>query len=226
MTEQANNEKAAKRERTRQMHNLHLLDALSVGRHGMPTLEAEEVLPTRLRSFTTCPRCTDQGAGVHFFLDDYRFEAVWRDPMRYVSMLERFGCVLTPDYSVYIDMPEPIQRYNAYRGRAVGKLWQDAGLIVVPTLTWGEPNTYDWCFEGLPKNATVALSTVGLMKDKGGVDLFRAGANEAMKRLEPSIVLAYGKQCDFDARGAYVVWYESDMNKRFNDLKEKRKRER
>ncbi|MEA5020763.1 MAG: DUF4417 domain-containing protein [Gordonibacter sp.] len=207
-------------DRVRRAYNLHLVDGFCVGDSGMPMLDVVEIAPKRLRAFTSCARCTDKRAGVHFFLDDYRFEATWSNPMRYAPMLARFACVLTPDFSCYLDMPEPMQRWNVYRGRVVGRVWQDAGLCVVPTLTWGEPDTYAFAFEGIPTGSTVALSTVGLMDCREGVDLFQQGAAEATRRLHPSVVLAYGKPCDFDAHGACVVWYESEMQTRFEDIRQ------
>lgn len=214
----------SRRDRVRRAYNLHLVDCFDIDEEtGMPMLDPVDVIPTRLRSFTSCARCTDDSAGVHFFLDDYRFEGTWSDPERYASMLSRFACVLTPDFSCYLDMPEPMQRWNVYRGRAVGWAWQNMGLAVVPTLTWGEPNTYAFAFEGIPHHSTVALSTVGLMNCVEGVELFKRGASEAARQLLPSVVLAYGKRCDFDAHGAEVVWYESEMQSRFAGMKAKRK---
>lgn len=210
-------------DRVRRAYNLHLVDGFDVSEAtGMPQLDPVEAVPERLRAFTTCARCADPKAGVHFFLDDYRFEGTWNDPERYAGMLSRFRCALTPDFSCYLDMPEPMQRWNVYRGRAVGRAWQDAGLAVVPTLTWGEPSTYEFAFEGIPAGSTVALSTVGLMDCREGVDLFRHGAAEATRRLRPSVVLAYGKRCDFDAHGARVVWFESEMQARFDEMRRAR----
>ena len=116
-------------------------------------------------------------------------------------------------------MPEPMQGWNVYRGRAVGRTWQDAGLAVVPTLTWGEPNTYAFAFEGVPQGSVVALSTVGLMDCAEGIELFKNGAAEATRGLRPSVVLAYGRRCGFEANGARVVWYESDMQARFEQIR-------
>ncbi|MDR1183740.1 MAG: DUF4417 domain-containing protein, partial [Coriobacteriales bacterium] len=188
----------------RRRYNLHLIDYLDcMGTETeVPTLDPCHVIPDRLRTFTSCARCTDHAAGVHFFLDDYRFEWAWSDPLRYVDMLRRFECVLTPDFSCYVDMPEPMQRWNVYRGRAVGRIWQKHGLNVIPTLTWGFEDTYGFCFDGIPTGSVVALSTVGLMRGRDAQRLFVDGASEAARRLEPSALLAYGKQLDFDAAGA------------------------
>ena len=215
-----------RRDRVKRAYNLHLLDADACGAAGMPTLDPVNFLPYRLIDFTACKRASDDRAGVHFYLDDYKFEATWSDPLRYVGMLSRFGCVMTPDFSLYLDMPEPMQRWNVYRGRAVGRIWQDAGLTVVPTLTWGEPSTYAFAFDGIPEGTTVSLSTVGLMDCPEGRELFEAGASEACRRLSPKRVLAFGREHPFDARGAEVSWFASAQQERFAELRAKRKVEK
>lgn len=42
---------------------------------------------------------------VHFFLDDYKFESLWKDPESRIERLKRFRAVLSPDYSLYTEMP-------------------------------------------------------------------------------------------------------------------------
>ncbi len=207
--------------RTRRMYHLDAVDRIVCD--DMPDLDPVDVLPASLRAFNTCARITDHGAGVHFFLDDYRFENVWRNPYRYVSMLERFGCVMTPDFSCYLDMPRPMQLWNVYRSRVVGRIWQDAGLLVVPTLTWGDTDTYPFAWLGVPSRSTVCVSSVGLLADKEGRELFQRGASEACRALEPMRVLAYGREADFDAHGAEVVWYGSAMQDRFEAMRRERR---
>lgn len=191
--------------------------------YGFPLLEPRDVEPSRMVAFTDCARMEDAEACVHFFLADFRFEGVWSDPLRYVSMLSRFGSVLTPDFSLWLDMPDAMLRWQVYRARAVGAAWEDAGLAVVPTLTWCDWPSLEWCFDGLPTHSTVALSTVGLMGDDAGKALFEEGAGEACRKLEPSRVLAFGTPHGFDANGAEVVWYESGMQARFRKMREAKK---
>ncbi|MEG1624156.1 MAG: DUF4417 domain-containing protein, partial [Raoultibacter sp.] len=99
--------------------------------------------------------------GIHFFVDDYQFERLWAAPKKYIDLLKKFDCVLTPDFSLYMDMPLPMQQWNEYRRRALGNLWQRHGMKVIPTLSWSVKASYPFCFDGIPHNATVAVSTVG-----------------------------------------------------------------
>jgi hypothetical protein len=170
-------------------------------------------------AFNEAARTRDPEAGIHLYLDDYRFEWAWSDPLKYVDMLKRFTCALTPDFSVWLDMPEPLQHYQVYRGRVIGWIWQQHGIEVVPTLTWGFPESYEFCFDGLPKGSTVSVSTVGLTRGKDAQELFVRGAEAACKRLSPSVVLCYGKPMDFNAQGAEVVWYGSAMADKFKAIK-------
>ena len=75
--------------------------------------------------------------GVHFFLHDYQFERVWNYPDRYTELLSRFAFVLSPDFSPYADMPKALKIYNVYRNRWCARYWQEYGIQVIPTITWG-----------------------------------------------------------------------------------------
>ena len=89
--------------------------------------------------------------GVHFYLDDYQFERVWASPTRYVKLLRQYSCVLSPDFSLYTDMPMAMQIWNTYRSRLLGQYWQDNGINVIPTVSWSDERSYSFCFDGLPQ---------------------------------------------------------------------------
>ena len=51
-------------------------------------------------------------AMVHFFLDDYKFEVLWNNPEPRIKKLAQYRAVLTPQYSLYTEMPMTLQLYN------------------------------------------------------------------------------------------------------------------
>lgn len=53
------------------------------------------------------------------FIDDYQFERIWNTPERYVNVLKQYDCVLTPDFSLYMDMPRAMKVWNIYRSRSI-----------------------------------------------------------------------------------------------------------
>lgn len=54
------------------------------------------------------------------------------------------------------------------------------------------PDSYEWCFDGEPKNSVVAVSNIGCVKDSGLKKMFDDGYNEMLKRLSPKKILFYG----------------------------------
>lgn len=116
---------------------------------------------------------------------------MWQRPERYLDVLRGYDCVLTPDSSLYMDMPDPMQEWNRYRSAALGRYWAENGLAVIPTLSWAQPSSYRFCFKGIPKHSTVATSTVGVARDKDAQKVWHDGMREAMKRLEPSLGAAF-----------------------------------
>lgn len=54
---------------------------------------------------------------VHFFLYDYRFERVWKNPDNDIEKLSRYQAVLSPDFSMYLEMAPVMQLYNMFRNR-------------------------------------------------------------------------------------------------------------
>lgn len=140
-----------------------------------------------------------ENKGVHFFLDDYIFERIWRNPYRYLPILKRFKYVLSPDFSPYCDFPKAIQIYNHYRKHWMGAFMQENGIQVIPTVTWSTHPSYEFCFDGEPKNSVVAVSSVGCLTWKDGEKMFLDGYREMIDRLHPSMILLYGTvpdECD------------------------------
>ena len=207
----------AERLRTDGAYNLDICDRAACGGDGFPPLLPVDARPAGMLGFNyakTAAAEQKRGQACHFFVDDYQFERAWSRPRAYLDCLRGFECVLTPDFSLYMDMPDPMQRWNCYRSRALGAFWQREGLTVVPTLTWAQPETYAWCFSGLPRRSTVAVSTVGVRGDPSALAVWRDGMAEAMRVLDPARVLLYGGRIEFDFGGAEVVEYANGVTER------------
>ena len=105
----------------------------------------------------------------------------------------RFDTVCTPDFSTYTDFPRIIQIYNHYRKHWLGAYWQAHGIKVIPTISWSTPDSFAWCFDGEPVGGAVAVSSVGTQASPESADLFMAGYNEMLRRLQPAQIIFYGK---------------------------------
>ncbi len=53
------------------------------------------------------------------------FERIWTTPNKYLPIIKKFRGVITPDFSVYRDMPLVMQQWNIYRSRAIGHWLQE-----------------------------------------------------------------------------------------------------
>ena len=132
---------------------------------------------------------------LHFYVDDYQFERVWNDPDRYINMLSKFKAVLAPDFSLYDDFPTVVNMFNHYRKQWCAAYWQEHGITVIPTICWSTPESYEWCFEGVPKHSLISISTVGgfgnHQDNKSG---WLDGYYKCLEVLQPSEILLFGKQ--------------------------------
>ncbi|AEL17833.1 nuclease [Mycobacterium phage Trixie] len=167
----------------------------------IPDLKPSGFVPENLAAWNM-PRHREyaavSGGALHFFLDDYRFETVWSSPERLLDRVKAVGAALTPDFSLWTNMPRPAQLWNVYRSRWCGAYWQSNGIEVIPTACWATPDTFDFCFDGIPEGATVAISSMGIRSSKVDQALFRAGLQELLDRKHPQLLLAYGRlrYCD------------------------------
>ena len=200
------------RERTFGAYNLDLVpETLSSGFWQMPMLEAEDVVPDDLIGFKYAKTNESKSCGIHFYIDDYQFERVWNYPDRYVDILKQYQCILSPDFSLYMDMPMPMKIWNTYRNRQIGSFYQSEGIHVIPSVGWAEKETYQFCFEGLPKNATLSVSTVGVMRDEDALEVWKDGMTEMIKRLKPKRILVYGSEIPYDYGNVEVVYYRNKV---------------
>lgn len=196
------------RERTFESTNLNDVDLnRTAGKWQMPVIRAVKYVPRDLISFNyVLSAKSGFERGVHFYIDDYQFERIWNAPHQYIEPLSKFECVLTPDFSLYTEMPVAMQMWNIYRSRLVGQIMQDAGLTVIPTLSWCRAVSFEFCFDGIQPGGTVSVSTIGVKQNKEATQLWWAGMDEAMKRLNPSHVVVYGGDIgyEFDCPATYI----------------------
>ena len=199
----------AERFKTDDYYNLGIVSNINCkGRYDMPVVKGTHYVPDNLLAFNYAKTSNEFDYGIHFFIDDYQFERLWNSPEKYLELLKKFDCVLTPDFSLYMDMPLPMQQWNEYRRRALGNFWQRNGIEVIPTLSWSDQRSYGFCFDGLPKYSTVATSTVGVKRDEHARTIWCNGMKYGLERLQPSCVLVYGGNIDFDFGNTKVVEYK------------------
>lgn len=183
---------------TKNYENLQKRIFDGIGQYGIPFIEPQSYgLECEWIPFNYANSAKErENKGVHCFVDDYQMNRLWNNIDRYVDMLKQFQYVMSPDFSTYTDFPKSIQIYNHYRKHWVGAYLQENGVDVIPTISWSTPDSFEWCFDGEPEGGVVAVSSVGAENSREKKELFLAGYNEMITRLQPETILFYGKVPD------------------------------
>ena len=177
--------------------NQELMQFPCAGKYGIPEMIATQTTGDKMLRFMDWKECEDPSEYIaHFYYDDYKFINAWREPNKYIDRLREFKAVVSPDFSLYTDFPLALQILSCYRRQWCGAYWQHLGIDVIPDVVWGEKKSFEFCFDGIPKKSTVAVSTVGVKNDKTWNNelgsLFKEGYDEMLNRLEPTTILFYG----------------------------------
>ena len=152
-----------------------------------------EKAPNALIAYCDIKNEVQYDAFAHFYIDDYKFESIWRYPRRALKKLIRCVGVITPDFSTYQDDPEPLKLYNTYRMRAFGHWLTTLGFRVINNVRWGEEDTFGWCFDGIPHNDIVLIGTVASgLRNHENRKLFETGLTKLLKVLNPHTIIIYG----------------------------------
>ena len=201
------------RERTNKAYNLDLIDYENLTNDfwQMPTIKNDNYVPDDLIGFNYAKSSKAKNCGIHFYVDDYQFERVWNAPEKYIDILMEYDCILSPDFSLYMDMPMPMKIWNIYRSRQIGAYYQSKGLKVIPTISWAEKETFEFCFQGIPQGSVVSVSTVGVKEKKDALKIWDDGMKEMIKIIQPSTILVYGGKLDFDYGDIKVVYFENKV---------------
>lgn len=208
-------EKVNERERTFDAYNLREYDeSQTEGKYNMPVLLPCDCVPDDLIGFNYALSTDRTDTGIHFYIDDYQFERIWNNPEIYMEKLQKFQCILTLDFSLYTEMPIAMQIWNTYRSRLIGQIAQRYGIKVIPAVSWCREESFEFCFDGLPKNATLSISTIGVKREDYNFGLWKAGVDEMIKRLKPKRLLVYGGEVEYDYGKTEVIYYKNHVTER------------
>lgn len=171
------------------------------------------------------------GEVVHFYLDDQKFDGsngIWNGIRLNESYKKGFNlerlkgatAIISPDFSLYLDMPRAMQIWNVYRSRTVGFYLHKLGYNVIPNVRWTDEESYDFAFAGLYYGQTVAVGTLGCSKSKNDKVLLINGFVEMIKRVNPNKIIIYGTICQelkiiIDRYNVNVLQFDSDIQSFF-----------
>jgi hypothetical protein len=157
------------------------------------------IIPNNLIPFKERDKTKDYNEFVCFYEHDKNFSDCLLATDQFIDDLKSFKGIISPDCSLYWDMPLCLQVANIYMNRAVGYYFQEKGLYVIPNIRWGDERTYTTvelpervAFLGVDKHSIVSVGTYGCVQSKEAKYHFREGLIAMLDELEPEVVLVYG----------------------------------
>ena len=168
-------------------HSFLVSDATYDGDIEIPILRPTDKLPNRLISFSKAIRTDDYDQWVHFYEDDGGFERVWNRPNCYLPQLKKFNGIITPDFSLYRDMPLVMQQWNTYRGKALGH-WME----VIPNVRTADKRSFPFSCYGVPHESPISMGTHGCVRIREERELFKRGLLYVINEIRPPYIIFYG----------------------------------
>ena len=205
-------------EATYKQINFRLYDPTRTeGQYNMPMLKPVDFIPDRMIGFNYAKTSKDYDSTLHFYIDDYQFERIWHRPLEYLPLMAKFRACLTPNFSIYLDYPEAAKIWNTWRGRLLGQVMQDYGIVTIPIVYWSTESSYNWAFDGLPEHSTLSINDFN-RKNEESRELWDNGVKELIRRKSPERILLFGttkeQKCDFDFGNIEVIYYQNENYKR------------
>lgn len=163
------------------------------------TAPKEIIIPNGMIPFTKRKYTDNHQEFVVFYEHDIRFRDILTATNDYIEELKLFPGIVTPDCSLYRDMPLVLQITNTYLSRQIGVKFQEENLYTVPNIRWGDERSYTtvlfpepFAFIGIPKHSIVSIGSYGCIRGKENKYHFKAGLAAMLDYLEPQVVLVYG----------------------------------
>lgn len=186
----------------------------------LPCIKTSQKLPNDVITFSKAmsKSCKDFDKWVVFYEHDKNFERLWNNPKAYIEKLKKFNGVISPDFSLYRNMPLVMQQWNTYRGRAIAVWLQNNGIEVIPNVRFSDERSYEFCFDEIEKNKTIAVGTHGCIKTREDKIFFKIGLAVLVNVLAPKTIIVYGAAPDnifkiYKDKGINIISFESEFSK-------------
>jgi hypothetical protein len=175
------------------------------------------MLPEKVIPFSKSRSGQAFDSWIHFYEHDKVFECFWKNPQKYLPIIKRYKGIISPDYSLYYDMPLCMQIWNTYRGKALAHWLQENGVEVIPNVRWGDERTFELACYGVESGKTIAVGTHGCIKTVEGRNMFITGFDYVINKLKPKTVIVYGRMpdkifCLAKMQGIKLIPFESEFS--------------
>lgn len=127
-----------------------------------------------------------------FFAEERHFSAYYTDlNEKRLAFLRSFYAVGGLDYSTYPGLDEIENAAAIGRNRRFCSFLQRNDVLCMYNVVWTGKENYDLAFDNVETGAPVVVSTYRIRNPDD--DVFREGYLEMKKRIQPSVILCYGR---------------------------------
>lgn len=179
--------------------------ATFAGEFEMPVIHGTDKVPEKLIRFSDSKskKRDDPEAWIVPYEHDVKLECMWNNAFRYMEGLLSHPGIISWDFSMYRNMPFPLQHWNCFRGRLIGSLYERMGGMCIPNIRPTDQRSLLFAFDGIPTGCTVSMSTTGNLRDPEDRRVFERYVHEVVRRLRPANIVVYGMAPDSIFHDAY-----------------------
>lgn len=157
-------------------------------------------IPKAMIPFSKMGRTENHNEFICFYENDLKFRDILTSTKENLEKIKKFSGVISPDCSLYYDMPLVLQMTNLYLNHQIGHYLQEQGIYVIPNVRFGDERTYKriipaeppFAFLGLEKHGIYSIGTYGCCKFPEYKFHLREGLRSFIKEIEPKVILVYG----------------------------------
>ncbi len=197
-------------------HAFLVKNANYAGDEEIPCIITSNKIPEKVISFSKAVTSKEYDSWIHFYEHDYKFEKLWNNPQKYLPIIKRFKGIISPDFSLYYDMPLVMQKWNTYKGKALAAYLYENGVEIIPNVRWGDERTFALSVLGVEQNKTIAVGTHGCIKTIEEKQMFIRGFDYVVQALKPKNIVVYGRMpdklfCLAKMYGINLIQFESEF---------------
>lgn len=155
---------------------------------------------------------------IDMFNDDIVIERFWKNPEKYLPIMKQAKGVISSDYSVMNGLLLTDNVHNVQRNRISSFILEREKILTVPVASWYDMDSFEWCFDGLPHNSVIAVSSNGCLRgeSRSAKEMFIKGVYELNRRKTPVTILICGPRIKELDSLKNVVYY-NNYSKRLHE---------
>ena len=124
MNDQSKYEETKENNKQKSVRNEFLYHGKSDGKYDFPIIKKQNIDISKIKFLSYCdttPNDADnRDKTVHFFTHDWKFDKVYDDAEKEADKLSGYYCLLSPDFSLFTDMPLALQIESVFKNRWCG----------------------------------------------------------------------------------------------------------